>query len=86
MPFYRINNRIERGKLRVLWRPGSENLGDFHSKHHPPKHRIALRSKYLHRPELRSLQGCVILTVRVNPNKRESQQAQLQRYYLWCVS
>ena len=28
----------------------------------------------------------VNLTIRVNPNKQESQRAQLQRYFLGCVS
>ena len=36
MRFYRIKNSIKQGKFRVFWRPGPENLGDYHSKHHPP--------------------------------------------------
>ena len=71
MPFYRINDRIEQGKFRVFWRLGPENLGDYHFKHHPPEHHIAVCSKYLHVPNLLSLQGCFNLTVRVNPTKRE---------------
>ena len=70
MGFYWINNRIEQQKFRVFWRPGPENLGDYHSKHHPPKHHIAVRSKYLHVTKLHSLQGCVNLTVNVNTTKR----------------
>ena len=34
MRFYCINNRVEQGQFGVFWRPGSENLGDYHSKHH----------------------------------------------------
>ena len=67
MLFYWINDRIEQGQLRVLWRPGPENLGDYHSKHHPPEHHIAVLSKYLNVSKLRPLQACVNLTVRVNP-------------------
>ena len=85
MRFYRINERIEQGKFRVFWRPGPENLGDYHSKHHPPEHHIAVRSKYLHVPKSISLQGCVHLTGRVNPTKRDSQRAQLQHYFIGCV-
>ena len=70
MRFYRINNRIEQGQFRVFWRPGPETLGDYQSKHHPPEHHIAVRSKYLHVTNLRSLQGCVNLTIRENPTKR----------------
>ena len=73
MRFNWINDRIDQGQFRVLWRPGPENLGDYHFKHHPPEHQIAVRYKYLHVPNLWSLQGCVNLTVRVNPTKRESQ-------------
>ena len=69
MRFYWINERIEQGKLRVFWRPAPENLGDYNSKHHPPEHHIAVRSKYLHAPNLRLLQECVNLTVRANPTK-----------------
>ena len=35
MRFYWINDRIEQGRFRVFWRTGPENLGDYHSKHHP---------------------------------------------------
>ena len=86
MRFYWINDRIKQGQFRVFWRPGPENLGDYHSKHHPPEHHIAVWSKYLHVPKLSLLQGCVNLTLRVNPTKQESQQAQLQRYFIGCVS
>ena len=86
MRSYWINNVIEQGQFRVFWRPGPENLGEYHSKHHLPEHHRAVRSKYLHVPNLRSLQGCANLTVRVNPTKRESQRAKLERNFLECVS
>ena len=73
MRFYWINDRIEQGQFLVFWRPGPENLGYYHSKHHPPEHHIAVCSKYLHVPNLRSLQGCVNLTVRLNSTKQERQ-------------
>ena len=68
MNFYYINDRIELGKFCVFWRPGPENLGDYKSKHHSSEHHIAVCSKYLHFPNLRLLQGCFNLTVRVIPN------------------
>ena len=85
MRFYWINDRIEQGQFRVFWRPGPENLGDYHSIHHPPEHHIAVCSKYLHVPNLRSLQGCVNLTLRGDPTKQEIQRAKLERYFLECV-
>ena len=30
MRFYWINYRIKQGQFRVFWRPGPENLGDYH--------------------------------------------------------
>ena len=48
MRLYWINDRIEQGKFLVFWIPGPENLGDYHSKHYPPEHNIAVRYKYLH--------------------------------------
>ena len=42
MRFYWINNRIEQGKFRVFWRPGPENLEDYHFKHHPPEQHKAV--------------------------------------------
>ena len=79
MRFYWINNRIKQGQFRVFWRQGPEKLGDYHSKHHPPEHHIAVCSKYLHVNNLCLLQGCVNSTVRVNPTKQEIQRAQLER-------
>ena len=55
MCFYWINDRIKQRQFRVFWRPGPENLGDYHFKHHPPEYHIAIRSKYLHVPNLRLL-------------------------------
>ena len=81
-----INDRIKQVQFHVFWRPGPEKLGDYHSKHHPSEHHRAVCSKYLHVPNLRSLKGCVNLTVRVNPTKRDNQQAKLERYFLECVS
>ena len=78
MRFYWINNRIKQGQFCVFWRPGPENLGDYHSKHNPPEHHRAVRSKYLHLPNLCSLQGCVNLSVRVNPTKLENQRSKLE--------
>ena len=79
MTFYWINYRIKQGQFRVFWRLGPENSGDYHSKHHPPEDHIVVQSKYLHVPNLSSLQGCVNLKVRVNPTKRNIKKSQLQR-------
>ena len=86
MRFYWINDKIKQSQFCVFWRPGPENLGYYHSKYHPPEHHRAVHSKYLHVPNICSLQGCVDLPVRVNTTKRESQRAKLERYFLECIS
>ena len=77
-----INIIIIQGQFRAFWRPGPENLVGCHSKHHSLEHDITVQSKYFHVPKLSSLQGCVKLTVRVNPTKQDSQKAQLKHYFL----
>ena len=61
MRFYWITGRINQGQFRVYWRPGPTNRGDYHSKHYPPAHHIAVRPIYLHEKnsERNTLQGCV---------------------------
>ena len=96
MRFYWINDRIEQGQFWVFWKPGPENLGDYHSKHHLTENHIAFWHKYLHVTELSLLRGCVNLTVTVSPTarqsptvnttKRESQRAQLKNYLIVCLS
>ena len=44
MRFHWINDRIDQGQFRVFWSPGPENLGDYHSKNHPPEHHIVVRT------------------------------------------
>ena len=60
MRFYWTTDRINQGQFVVYWRPGPTNLGDYHSKHHPPAHHIKMRPTYLHeRSKTDTLQGCV---------------------------
>ena len=61
MRFYWKTDRIRQGHFRVYWRLGPTNLGEYHSKHHPPAHHIKMRHTYLHtRDNSRdTLQGCV---------------------------
>ena len=48
MRFYWVTDRINQGQFLVYWRPGKTNLGDYHSKHHPPAHHKQVRSTYLY--------------------------------------
>ena len=77
MRFYWIQDRVRQGHYIVYWRPGSKNLGDYFTKHHPTTHHRLIRPTYLQvaqrsRPAhsanslhysspLRPLQGCAEL-------------------------
>ena len=51
MRFYWIQDRTLQKQFLVYWKPGSTNLGDYHTKHHPPAHHRLMRSTYLHPTE-----------------------------------
>lgn len=64
MRFYWVRDRVRQGEFLVYWKPGRNNLADYHTKHHPPAHHIAMRSTYLHTGEKTSdiknnLRGCI---------------------------
>jgi hypothetical protein len=48
MRFYWIQDRTKQGQFHIYWRPGSQNLGDYHTKHHSPAHHRLMRPTYLH--------------------------------------
>ena len=47
MRFYWIQDRCQQDQFRIFWAPGAVNLGDYHTKHHPPTHHIKMRPKIL---------------------------------------
>ena len=36
MPFYWMKDRVKQKDFFVYWKPGSQNMGDSFTKHHPP--------------------------------------------------
>ena len=46
--FYWVCDRVNQDQFVVYWRPEADNLGDYHTKHHPPSHHIKVRSNYVH--------------------------------------
>ena len=46
--FYWIKDCENQCQFLVYWKPGSTNLGNYHTKYHPPVHHSLLRSTYLH--------------------------------------
>ena len=63
--FYWVRDRVNQDQFIVYWRPEADNLGDYHTKHHPSSHHIKVRSNYIHDlPQLLNIimRGCVIVT------------------------
>jgi hypothetical protein len=73
MRFYWVQDRVRQKQFLVYWRQGSENLGDYFTKHHSTAHHRIIRPTYLHVAKQanalvapispsRFMQGCVHLT------------------------
>ena len=64
MRFYWLQDRCAKGQFRIYWIPGSTNLGDYHTKHHPLSHHRLMRPLCLHTDmlisqlEINLLRGC----------------------------
>lgn len=48
MRFYWVQDRVRQGQFLVYWRPGTENLADYFTKHFPASHHQKMRPTYLH--------------------------------------
>jgi hypothetical protein len=48
MRYFWVISKQSDGTISVTWHPGRDNLGDYVSKHHPPKHHQHVRPIYLH--------------------------------------
>ena len=47
MRFYWLRDRDAQQQFRYYWRPGTTNLGDYHTKHHPPSHHKNVRPEFV---------------------------------------
>jgi hypothetical protein len=66
MRFYWIQDRTRQGQFLIYWRPGADNLADYHTKHHSAAHHRRMRPNFLHTTEQLAnnvihllLRGCV---------------------------
>ena len=48
MRFYWMKDRIIKKDFFVYWKPGSQNMGDYLTKHHPPHHHRVICAMYLY--------------------------------------
>ena len=68
--FYWLQDRATQGQFLIYWRPGHQNLGDYHTKHHSPAHHRLMRPTYLHTTEqLANNLLSVLLRGCANPGK-----------------
>jgi hypothetical protein len=62
MRYHWLTDRVRQKQVDVYWRPGRENLGDYHTKHHSAQHHKDMRHLILHQANsLQVLRGCVKL-------------------------
>jgi hypothetical protein len=62
MRYHWLTNRVRQKQFDVYWRPGHENLGDYHTKHHSAQHHKEMGGLILHQENsLQVLRGCVKL-------------------------
>jgi hypothetical protein len=62
MRYHWLTDRDRQKQCDVYWRPGRENLGDYHTKHHSAQHHKDMRGFILHQANsLQVLRGCVKL-------------------------
>jgi hypothetical protein len=66
-----LTDRVRQKQFDVYWRPGRENLGDYHTKHHSAQHHKYMRGLILYQANsLQVLQGCVKLLPLPQPRLR----------------
>jgi hypothetical protein len=69
--YHFLTDRIRQKQFDVYWRPGRENLGDYHTQNHSAQHHKDMRGLILHQANiLQDLRGCVILLPLPQPQLR----------------
>jgi hypothetical protein len=60
--YHLLTDRVRQNQFDVYWRPGRENLGDYHTKHHSAQHHKDMCGLILHQANsLQALRGCIEL-------------------------
>jgi hypothetical protein len=71
MQYHWLTDRVRQTQFDVYWRPGRENLGDYHTKNHSAQHHKDMRGVILHQANsLQVLRGCVKLLPLPQPRLR----------------
>jgi hypothetical protein len=95
MGYHWLTDRVCQTQFDVNWRPGCENLGDYHTKHHSAQHHKDMRHLILHEANsIQVLRECVKLLPLPQPPLRartdarrniSAQRATQLRSVLACV-
>ena len=48
MHFYCMKDRVKQKYFLIYWKTGSQNMGDYFMKHHPPHHYREISVTYLY--------------------------------------
>jgi hypothetical protein len=71
MRYHLLTDRVCQKQFDVYWRPGRENLSDYHTKHHSARDHKDMRDLILHQANsLQVLRGCVKLLPLPQPSVR----------------
>jgi hypothetical protein len=64
MRYHWLTDRVRQKQFDVYWRPGRENLADYHTKHHSAQHHKDMRHLILlEANSLPVMRGCVKLMI-----------------------
>jgi hypothetical protein len=99
MRYHWLTDRVRQKQFDVYWRPGRENLGDYHTKHHSAQHHKDMRGLILLQTNsLQVLRGCDKLLplpqppvrartdARTNPSAQRATQLRIVLARVYAVS
>jgi hypothetical protein len=99
MRYHWMTDRVRQKQFDVYWRPGRENLGDYHTKHYSAQHHKDMRHLILNEANsLQVLRWCVKLLplphppvrartdARTNPSAQRSTQLRIVLARVYAVS
>jgi hypothetical protein len=71
MIYHWLTDRVRQKQFDLYWRPGRENLGNYHTTHHSAQHHKDMRHLILHEANsLQVLRGCIKLLPLPQPSLR----------------
>ena len=79
MRYYWLQDRVLLGEFLVYWRPGSENIADYLTKHHSPAHHRLMRGIYLYNPTEQLAANVISCLLRGCVNSTNATRASLPR-------